>query len=58
VLPRGADDQRVQMVRRLAAEDESMDILGLDVTWTQEFAGARRCSTSNAASGCSTPGRG
>lgn len=40
VLPRGADDQRVQLVRRLAAEDESMDILGLDVTWTQEFASA------------------
>ncbi|GAB7047051.1 ABC transporter substrate-binding protein [Catenuloplanes indicus] len=40
VLPRGADDQRVQMVRRLAAQDESMDVLGLDVTWTQEFAGA------------------
>jgi multiple sugar transport system substrate-binding protein len=41
VLPRGADDQRVQMVRRLAAEDNSMDILGLDVTWTQEFASAK-----------------
>lgn len=41
VLPRGADDQRVQMVRRLAAEDSSMDILGLDVTWTQEFASAK-----------------
>jgi multiple sugar transport system substrate-binding protein len=40
VLPRGADDQRVQMVRRLAAEDRSMDVLGLDVTWTQEFASA------------------
>jgi multiple sugar transport system substrate-binding protein len=40
VLPRGADDQRVQMVRRLAAEDDGMDILGLDVTWTQEFASA------------------
>jgi multiple sugar transport system substrate-binding protein len=40
VLPRSADDQRVQMVRRLAAEDDSMDILGLDVTWTQEFASA------------------
>ncbi|GGK72153.1 sugar ABC transporter substrate-binding protein [Mangrovihabitans endophyticus] len=40
VLPRTADDQRVQMVRRLAAEDDSMDILGLDVTWTQEFASA------------------
>jgi len=40
LLPRGADDQRVQMVRRLAAEDPDMDILGLDVTWTQEFASA------------------
>jgi multiple sugar transport system substrate-binding protein len=41
VLPRGADDQRVQMVRRLAAQDAGMDVLGLDVTWTQEFAGAK-----------------
>jgi multiple sugar transport system substrate-binding protein len=40
VLPRQADDQRVQMVRRLAAEDTGMDVLGLDVTWTQEFASA------------------
>src|ERR1700754_3352575 len=40
VLPRTADDQRVQMVRRLAAKDSSMDILGMDVTWTQEFASA------------------
>jgi multiple sugar transport system substrate-binding protein len=40
VLPRGADDQRVQMVRRLAAEDSGMDVLGLDITWTQEFASA------------------
>jgi multiple sugar transport system substrate-binding protein len=40
MLPRAADDQRVQMVRRLAAHDTSMDILGLDVTWTQEFASA------------------
>ena len=39
-LPRGADDQRVQMVRRLAAGDPGMDVLGLDVTWTQEFASA------------------
>ena len=39
-LPRTADDQRVQMVRRLAAKDDSMDILGMDVTWTQEFASA------------------
>ncbi|MGN9775885.1 ABC transporter substrate-binding protein [Micromonospora sp. H33] len=40
VLPRQADEQRVQMVRRLAAEDTGMDVLGLDVTWTQEFASA------------------
>ena len=40
ILPRGADDQRVQMVRRLAAGDTGMDVLGLDVTWTQEFASA------------------
>jgi multiple sugar transport system substrate-binding protein len=40
VLPRAADDQRVQMVRRLAAGDTGMDVLGLDVTWTQEFASA------------------
>jgi multiple sugar transport system substrate-binding protein len=41
VLPRQADDQRVQMVRRLAARDTGMDVLGLDVTWTQEFASAK-----------------
>lgn len=39
-LPRGADAQREQMVRRLAAEDTGMDILGLDVTWTAELARA------------------
>ncbi|SBT65598.1 carbohydrate ABC transporter substrate-binding protein, CUT1 family [Micromonospora sediminicola] len=41
VLPREADEQRVQMVRRLAAQDTGMDVLGLDVTWTQEFASAK-----------------
>ncbi|MEU2610524.1 ABC transporter substrate-binding protein [Micromonospora sp. NPDC007271] len=41
VLPRQADDQRVQLVRRLAAQDSGMDVLGLDVTWTQEFASAK-----------------
>ncbi|WP_370949798.1 ABC transporter substrate-binding protein [Amycolatopsis sp. cg5] len=39
-LPRGADDQRVQLVRRLAAGDRSLDLLGLDVTWVPEFAEA------------------
>ncbi|WP_436493930.1 ABC transporter substrate-binding protein [Actinokineospora sp. HUAS TT18] len=40
VLPREADGQREQMVRRLAAGDTDMDILGLDVTWVAEFAEA------------------
>ncbi|MCQ6556247.1 ABC transporter substrate-binding protein [Streptomyces sp. C10-9-1] len=39
-LPRTADGQRQQLVRRLAAEDRSIDIMGLDVTWTPEFAEA------------------
>ncbi|RZQ62665.1 ABC transporter substrate-binding protein [Amycolatopsis suaedae] len=39
-LPRGADGQREQMVRRLAAGDEGLDILGLDVNWMPEFAEA------------------
>jgi multiple sugar transport system substrate-binding protein len=39
-LPAAADDQRLQLARRLAASDSSMDILGLDVTWEAEFAEA------------------
>jgi multiple sugar transport system substrate-binding protein len=39
-LPTSADGQRQQMVRRLAAHDSSLDILGLDVTWEAEFAQA------------------
>ena len=39
-LPQASDGQRQQMVRRLAAHDSSMDILGLDVTWEPEFAQA------------------
>jgi ABC-type glycerol-3-phosphate transport system substrate-binding protein len=39
-LPNAADGQRLQMARRLAAHDPSMDILGLDVTWESEFATA------------------
>jgi multiple sugar transport system substrate-binding protein len=39
-LPTGADGQRQQLVRRLAAHDGSLDILGLDVTWEAEFAQA------------------
>ena len=39
-LPTDADGQRQQIVRRLAAHDSSMDILGLDVTWEAETAQA------------------
>ena len=39
-LPTDADGQRQQIVRRLAAHDSSMDILGLDVTWEAESAQA------------------
>lgn len=39
-LPRDADGQREQLVRRLAAGDTDPDILGLDVTWVPEFAEA------------------
>ncbi|MGZ5368064.1 MAG: ABC transporter substrate-binding protein [Aeromicrobium sp.] len=40
LLPSDADGQREQLVRRLAAKDDSMDILGMDVIWTAEFAEA------------------
>ena len=40
LLPQAADGQRQQLVRRLAAHDNTMDILGLDVTWESEFAQA------------------
>jgi multiple sugar transport system substrate-binding protein len=56
-LPAQADQQREQLVRRLGAEDPSLDLLGLDVVWTGEFAntgwlepvpaGARQAVTAN-----------
>jgi multiple sugar transport system substrate-binding protein len=39
-LPSDADSQRQQLVRRLAAKDSSIDIIGMDVVWTPEFAEA------------------
>jgi multiple sugar transport system substrate-binding protein len=39
-LPTDADGQRQQLVRRLAAKDSSIDIVGMDVTYTPEFADA------------------
>ena len=39
-LPTDATQQREQLVRRLGAEDSSIDIIGMDVIWTGEFANA------------------
>jgi multiple sugar transport system substrate-binding protein len=39
-LPADADQQREQLVRRLAAGDDDIDIIGMDVIWTPEFAEA------------------
>ncbi len=40
LLPTTASDQREQLVRRLAAKDSSVDLIGMDVIWTAEFANA------------------
>jgi len=40
LLPAAASDQREQLVRRLAARDSTVDIIGMDVIWTAEFANA------------------
>jgi multiple sugar transport system substrate-binding protein len=40
VLPAASDSQRLQLVRRLAARDSTIDIMALDVTWEAEFANA------------------
>ncbi|MFL6096775.1 MAG: ABC transporter substrate-binding protein, partial [Blastococcus sp.] len=40
VLPRNADAQREQLVRRLAAGDDSIDIMSLDVVFAPELAQA------------------
>ena len=39
-MPADADGQREQLVRRLGAEDSSVDLIGMDVIWTGEFANA------------------
>jgi multiple sugar transport system substrate-binding protein len=39
-LSTSSDQQRVSLVRRLAANDSSIDILAMDVDWTAEFANA------------------
>jgi multiple sugar transport system substrate-binding protein len=40
LLPTDADPQREQLVRRLGAEDSSVDLIGMDIPWTAEFANA------------------
>ncbi|MET4049835.1 ABC transporter substrate-binding protein [Rhodococcus sp. 1163] len=39
-LPKSANDQRLQLARRLAGNDSSLDLMTLDVVWTAEFAEA------------------
>jgi trehalose/maltose transport system substrate-binding protein len=39
-LPTDADQQRELIVRRLAAKDSDLDVIGMDVNWTAEFAQA------------------
>jgi multiple sugar transport system substrate-binding protein len=36
-LPTNPDQQREQLVRRLAASDSAIDLIGMDVVWTAEF---------------------
>lgn len=40
LLPQTTDTQRELLVRRLAARDRTVDIMGMDVIWTAEFAEA------------------
>src|SRR4051794_35353628 len=39
-LPTDSDQQRELIVRRLAAKDSDIDVIGMDVNWTAEFAEA------------------
>jgi multiple sugar transport system substrate-binding protein len=39
-LPTDANQQRENIVRRLAAKDSGVDVIGMDVIWTAEFAQA------------------
>lgn len=39
-LPKGADDQRLQLARRITGNDRTLDIMAMDVVWTAEFAEA------------------
>ena len=39
-LPKATDDQRIQLARRLSANDRTVDVIAMDVIWTAEFAEA------------------
>jgi multiple sugar transport system substrate-binding protein len=41
VLPRSASDQREQLLRRLAAKDDSIDLMSLDPVFVPEFSEAK-----------------
>src|SRR5262245_56320866 len=38
LLPTSASEQRIQLLRRLAAKDSSIDLMSLDPVFTAEFA--------------------
>ncbi len=40
ILPQSATEQRIQLLRRLAAEDPAIDLMSLDPVFTAEFADA------------------
>src|SRR3954471_14084263 len=40
-LPTDSDQQRELIIRRLAAKDKDLDVIGMDVNWTAEFAEAK-----------------
>ncbi len=40
ILPQSASEQRIQLARRLAANDSSIDLMSLDTPFTAEFADA------------------
>jgi multiple sugar transport system substrate-binding protein len=40
LLPTDASQAREQLVRRLGAQDPTIDVIGMDVVWTAEFANA------------------
>ena len=40
LLPTDASQAREQLVRRLGAQDDTIDLIGMDIIWTGEFANA------------------